>query len=273
MAAATRNSENMEFARNAANSLDYESLLPRTIQAASLSEASRCKGLLDQVVVLVHDFLGERYEHPNQVSLGYFKDQISAVCNVFDKARQNRVLVLKDAGNTFDLDIVVDVANPLARRGITGLSQRRLEYDDESEAELPPPPPQHILNWLQSIDLDVAPVRQVGREEAARSFVTLFVDAFRMLAGSGGGSGTLVQSGQGSQRYRADATLKNWFLECWPLFNYSPKRFGNATTWPVFDTLPVSGDYMFQGLKGTQIKMDPSPHYLGPTRTSTIVKL
>jgi hypothetical protein len=46
-----------------------------------------------------------------------------------------------------------------------------------------------------------------------------------------------------------------------------------VTTWPVTDTLPTNGNYMFQGLKYSSVRKDPTPHYLGPSRTQTLVKL
>jgi hypothetical protein len=111
-----------------------------------------------------------------------------------------------------------------------------------------------------------APVGLANEHEATESFLTLFSDALRISA-------TAPSSVTSQQVYTANCNLKGWILESWPQFNYSPTRFGNTVTWPVTDTIPTSGNYMFQGLKGTSIRQDSTPHYLGPSRRQTLVKL
>ena len=84
---------------------------------------------------------------------------------------------------------------------------------------------------------------------------------------------TAASSAPPLQVYTANCNLTGWILEIWPQFNYSPIRFGNMVTWPVTDTLPTAGNYMFQGLKGGSVRQDLTPHYLGPSRAQTLVKL
>jgi hypothetical protein len=176
------------------------------------------------------------------------------------------VLVLRKAGNGFGLDVIVDVFNRRARRALSRWGQRDLDYRDDGPAVPPLPGPPLTREWIDDVARGPAPVRFASGKEGSTSFLTLFSDALRISA-------TTASSAQPLQVYTANCNLKGWILEIWPQFNYSPMRFGTMMTWPVTDTLPTTGNYMFQGLKGASVQQDPTPHYLGPSRTQTLVKL
>jgi hypothetical protein len=176
------------------------------------------------------------------------------------------VLVLTQAGNGFGLDVIVNVFNESARRALASWGRRALDYRDDGPAALPPPGPPLTPEWIDDVERGPAPVRLASEQEGSASFLTLFSDALRISA-------TAPSSATPFQVYTANCNLKGWILESWPQFNYSPTRFGNVVTWPVTDTLPTGGNYMFQGLKGAAVRQDPTPHYLGPSRTQTLVRL
>jgi hypothetical protein len=181
-------------------------------------------------------------------------------------AGQGSVLVLKQAGNGFGLDVIVDVFNESARRALSSWSGRALDDRDDGPAAQPPPGPPLTPEWIDDVQRGPAPVRLTSAQEGSASFLTLFSDALRISA-------ITASSANPPLVYTANCNLKGWILESWQQFNYSPTRFGNMVTWPVTDTLPTSGNYMFQGLKGASVRQDTTPHYLGPSRTQTLVKL
>lgn len=180
-------------------------------------------------------------------------------------AHSGGVLVLTQAGNGFGLDVIVDVFNERARRALSNWGRRAPDYRDDEPAE-PPPAPPLTSEWSDNVERGPAPVRLASEQEATASFLTLFSDALRISATSSSSVTPL-------QVYTVNCNLKGWILESWPQFNYSPTRFGNTVTWPVTDTILTSGNYMFQGLKGASVRQDSTPHYLGPSRTKTLVKL
>jgi len=176
------------------------------------------------------------------------------------------VLVLTQAGNGFGLDVIVDVFNERARRALSNWGRRALDYRDDGPAALPPPVPPLTGEWINDVKSGPAPLRLVSEQEGSANFLTLFSDALRISASA-------PNPATPRQIYTANCNRRGWFLESWPQFNYSPRRFGSKATWPVTDTMPTSGNYMFQGVKGASVRQDPTPHYLGPSRTQTVVNL
>jgi hypothetical protein len=196
----------------------------------------------------------------------FLEEEITLARRLF-AAGNGEVLVLQQAGNGFELDVIVDVFNESARRALSIWSRGTPEYYDydDGPSVLPPPGPPLTPEWIDDIERGRAPVRRASRREGSASFLTLFSDALRVSATAASTSTSPV--------YTANCNLKGWILETWQQFNYSPARFGSRVTWPVTDTLPTSGNYMFQGLKGGAVRKDPTPHYFGPSRVKTLVKL
>lgn len=194
----------------------------------------------------------------------FLEDQISLARRLL--ARDEGVLMLREAGNGFGLDVIGDVFNGSARSALSRWGQRGPEYPDDGPAVPPSSRPALTTNWLDDVQRGPAPVRRVDEQEASASFLTLFSDALRISA-------TAQSSANSNPIYTANCNLKGWTLEVWPQFNYSPTRFGSVVTWPVTDRLLTSGNYMFQGLKGGFVRNDSTPHYLGPSRTKPVVNL
>jgi hypothetical protein len=194
-----------------------------------------------------------------------FENEIAVARRLF-AAGNGGILMLTQAGNGFGLDVIVDVFNESARRALSNWGRHPLDSRADEPAELPPAGPPLNREWIEDVQRGRAPVRLASEQEGSASFLTLFSDALRVSANA-------PSSATHLQVYTANCNLKGWILESWPQFNYSPMRFGNTVTWPVTDTLPTSGNYMFQGLKGASVRPDHTPHYLGPSRTQTLVKL
>jgi hypothetical protein len=140
------------------------------------------------------------------------------------------------------------------------------DFGDDGPLALPPPGPPLTREWINDVERGPAPVRLANEQEGSASFLTLFSDALRISAATSSPANPLLV-------YTANCNLRGWILESWQQFNFSPTQFGNVVTRPVTDTLPTSGNHMFQGLKGASVRQDPTPHYLGLSRTQTLVNL
>jgi hypothetical protein len=173
----------------------------------------------------------------------------------------NSIIMLRGSANGFDLDVMVDMFNERARKAFS-LDRQGLRpgigenVSDASWAADEGNRPQRAMT-----------LRAASTTEAAISFMTLFVNAVRLITQFGGG-----RSGSGIP-CTAKCNLTGWVLDIWPEYYVSPSRFGSVPTSPVTDVVPTSGNYMFQGTKGRQLRADPMPHFLGPSRRQTLVKL
>jgi len=176
-----------------------------------------------------------------------------------------RVYMLDQVDNAFNLAVIVDIFNDSAIDTLINMGQNT-HGDDDTNPPAQPISPSVIRQFLDDVEQRPGPTRVADEREGTTSFLTLFSDALRMSALGK----TLTKP---SLVYTANCNLKGWILEAWPQYKFSPKRFGHTVTWPVKDTLPTSGNYMFQGRKGMSVRQDPAPHYLGPTRTTTLVQL
>jgi hypothetical protein len=259
-----RSDQDMAFARGLAEEYREQFFDVDRVQRFGVSANRDAANLLSSLELQVSRYIGS----PPSFLPAYLRRLLEweiALALRLLAAGQGGVLVLKQAGNGFGLDVIVDIFNESARRALSSWSTRALDDRDDGSAAPPPPGPPLNPEWIDNVRRGQAPVRLVSAQEGSASFLTLFSDALRISASA--------SSANPPQVYTANCNLKGWILEIWQQFNYSPTRFGNKVTWPVTDTLPTSGNYMFQGLKGASVRKDATPHYLGPSRTQTLVKL
>jgi hypothetical protein len=260
-----RSDRDMDFARNLAEEYRGDLLDKGQVQRFGVSANRDAATLLTSLEQQVGRYIGS----PPLFLPAYLRRLLEheiALASRLLAAGRDGVLVLKEAGNGFGLDVIVDVFNQSARRALSGWGQRNPGYSDDGPAAPPPPGPPLTREWIDDVQRGPAPVQLASEQEGSASFLTLFTDALRISA-------TAPSSANSPPAYTANCNLRGWILESWPQFNYSPTRFGSVLTWPVTDTLPTSGNYMFQGLNGASVRQDPTPHYLGPSRSKTLVKL
>jgi len=264
MSEAPRSEADFSFARELAEEFN-RSLLAVSPPGFGVAFDMKAGRLLRALEARVARYLGEGPSFLSPRLDRVFSYEITLASRLLATGRSG-VLMLREAGNGFGLGVIVDVYNESARRGL--LHWRSHPYGDDDDAPPAPIPPAPPLNsqWLSDIESGAAPVETVGRSVASVSFLTLLTDALRLA---------LPRRGISSNPpvFTASSNRRGWILEAWPQFNYSPTRFGQNPTSPVTDTLPAFGNYMFQGLKGSSISRDTTPHYFGPSRTSTVVKL
>jgi hypothetical protein len=260
-----RSDQDMGFARMLAEEYRGRFFEVDQVQRFGISANRDAAILLASLELQVSRYIGSPPSFLPADLRHFLENEIALARRLF-AAGYDGVLVLTQAGNGFGLDVIVDVFNESARRALSSWGRGAPDYRDDGPAALPPPGPPPTREWIDDVERGPAPVRLASEQEGSVSFLTLFSDALRISA-------TAPSSATPPQVYTANCNVKGWILERWPQFNYSPTRFGNMVTWPVTDTLPTSGNYMFQGFKGASVRQDPTPHYLGPSRTQTLVKL
>lgn len=198
------------------------------------------------------------------------------VFGFYDRLDLPYALALTGMENDYGATVIVDVFSRSALRSLLGPWGPHPLGSDTTP--LPPPPfdPRSWPDFRSVVDRLAAKenaVQRVGREEAARSFTTLFVDTLRGLAGSvrrAFGSSAppttihfTVHSGPGNKGYG---------LAAFPQHRYTPASFGGSQlSTPVDDHLPT-GHWCFEGaLSGSTSApiRDRWPHFVGPNNTST----
>ncbi len=215
---------------------------------------------------------------PSFLSTGlrrFFAEELEKIRRVYVGGEHGAILMIKGLGNGFGLNVIVDIFNDRARRALEAFARGdRFREDEPGDPETSLPPPPYSPDWARSLEDRGAPVEIASTREASTSFLTLITDALRLVASSGSGSGAGITGGGGSGfSFTANCNLSGWILESWPQYNYSPTRFGSVPTWPVLGSLPTSGNYYFQGLSGSTVRKDSTPHYASASNNSTIVNL
>ena len=259
-----RSDRDMTFARELAEEYREQFFDADRVQRFGVSANRDAADLLSSLELQVSRYIGSPPSFLPAFLRRLLEHEIALALRLLT-AGQGSVLVLKQAGNGFGLDVIVDIFNESARRALSSWNTRAVDDRDDGPPAPPPPGPPLTPEWIDDIRRGLAPVRLASAQEGSASFLTLFSDALRLSA--------TASSANSPPVYTANCNVKGWILESWQQFNYSPTRFGSKVTWPVTDTLPTSGNYMFQGLKGASVRKDPTAHYLGPSRTQTLVQL
>lgn len=207
-------------------------------------------------------------------ALRFFKSAIITAQLVLVRSG-SEVLMLTRPGNGLDLDVMVDIFNDAARSGLEALAGEGGadggQYDGGAAALPAPGAEPYSPGWARAMAAGSTVARIASARDAASSFLTLLADALRLSKASGGGGGAGAGGGGPTITFTVNCNLTGWTLKASPQFLSTPSAFGKVATWPVTDVLPTSGNYSFQGRKGTAFKKDPTPHFAGPSRTSTLV--
>jgi len=186
------------------------------------------------------------------------------------------VLALTGMENDYDAIVIVDVFSAGALRSLLGPWGPHPLHSDT--APLPPPPsdPRSWSNFRPLLDRLAAKenaVQRVGREEAARSFTTLFVDTLRGVADTMRQvSGTPAPPTTIRFTMHSGPRNKGYALAAFPQYCYSPVSFGGGQlSTPVTDHLPT-GHWGFEGVLAGSTSApirDRWPHFVGPNNTSS----
>jgi len=182
-------------------------------------------------------------------------------------------LALTGMENDYGATVIIDVFSASALRSLLG------PWGPHSPSSETPPPPSDPTSWpnfhtvVDKLAAQGNAVQRVGREEAARSYATLFVDTLRGLAGG-------VRRAFGSSappttiHFTVDSgpRKKGYALAAFPQHRYTPAAFGGKQlSYPVDDHLPT-GHWCFEGVLAGSTSApirDLWPHFVGPHNTST----
>jgi hypothetical protein len=99
----------------------------------------------------------------------YFIDEIARGRRVFNNGSAG-ILMLKQAGNGFGLDVIVDIFNESARRALSNWGRRTPDEHDEGRAGLPPPAPPLTDEWTNDVTSGPAPVRRATKQDGPAAF-------------------------------------------------------------------------------------------------------
>ncbi len=197
------------------------------------------------------DFLSAEHRY-------WLERELESTSRIFDASPPEAIPMLTGLDNAYGADPIVDIFNEEALATIE-------EQGGGTPSERTTPP-RYSLGWLRDQIGIGAPVRLANRYDASRSYFMLFIDTLRAL----GKSQALAASTPTMISYTVNSKLQQYVLSSYPQYKYSPSRFGSVLTSPVTDSL-TSGYYYFEGKSGRSIKKDKTPHYVGGSRTATVL--
>jgi hypothetical protein len=275
MAEGSRSDRDTQFALDLAEELQGSDFTLESVQRPYVDWSADRNGLLHQIEQRVGRYTDREPNFLSERLRQFFFFELEEVRRVCVESERGEILMLGGLGNGFNLYVVVNIFNYRARRALEALARdERFREDRPSAPKIPISAPTYSLKWARSLEDRGVPVQIASSRDAITSFLALITDSLRFVAISGSGSGAGATGGSGSGfPFTANCNLHGWILESWPQYKYSPVRFGSAPTSPVPGSLPTSGNYFFQGRKGSTVRMDTTPHYASTSNNSTIVRL
>ena len=251
-----RTDQDVAFARRVADELDSDILTQGFLARPYASQDRDADGLLTLLEERVAQYTNRDGRFLSSEQLATYRKLIRSIQTILMKAGPAGVPMLTGQDNVFALDTIIDILNPRALKALSDLASAG-GGDQDSQS-----PPRFSRAWLRSLQNRGTPVRLAQRNEAATSFLTMFVDTLRSVARS------TSRGAPVGANFTVNSLTSGYVLESWPQFNFSPTAFGSGPTSPVSDYL-TSGHYRFHGRKNGQLIQDPGVHYAGPTRLST----